>query len=339
MSRAIGVAGRIVSPGSALAEGADLGTAARSTAMPPENLEQQLFVMLVLGVIAVGAVPAFGSYLPACYLFSFPIVAPIAFFMLTRAREAAEIRYSICAMAVLLIAVIFSMARTFNANYADALRLRFENLDLVEDLRRRNELVEQANLDKSRFLAAASHDLRQPIHALGLFVGALRGDALPPRGYCSSSSRSRLRPRRWTDCSARSSTFPASMRASSNPISNPSPSSRCRSHLPRLSGRGESQIAGACDASLFGGRAHRSGADGAHLAQPDRQCGPLHRARPRRRRLPQARRRAPRGSLGHRPRHSRRAAGKSVPGIFPAATIPNATARKGLGLVWRSSDD
>jgi signal transduction histidine kinase/ActR/RegA family two-component response regulator len=166
--------------GMALVEGSIWGLLAM-TAMPPDSLEQQLMVMLVLGIIAVGAVPAFGSYLPACYLFSFPIIVPIGVFMLTRAQEAAEIRYSICGMCALLVAVIFSMARTFNANYADALRLRFENLDLVEDLRRRNELVEQAYLDKSRFLAAASHDLRQPIHALGLFVGALRAITLPPQ--------------------------------------------------------------------------------------------------------------------------------------------------------------
>jgi signal transduction histidine kinase len=36
-----------------------------------------------------------------------------------------------------------------------------------------------ANDAKTRFLAAASHDLRQPIHALALFVGQLRGVALP----------------------------------------------------------------------------------------------------------------------------------------------------------------
>jgi signal transduction histidine kinase/CheY-like chemotaxis protein len=34
-----------------------------------------------------------------------------------------------------------------------------------------------ANLAKSRFLAAASHDLRQPLHALGLFVAQLRARA------------------------------------------------------------------------------------------------------------------------------------------------------------------
>jgi signal transduction histidine kinase len=36
------------------------------------------------------------------------------------------------------------------------------------------EHAERANLDKSRFLAAASHDLRQPMHALNLWIGNLR---------------------------------------------------------------------------------------------------------------------------------------------------------------------
>jgi signal transduction histidine kinase/CheY-like chemotaxis protein len=39
--------------------------------------------------------------------------------------------------------------------------------------------LHEANLAKSRFLAAASHDLRQPLHALGLFVAQLRGNAAP----------------------------------------------------------------------------------------------------------------------------------------------------------------
>src|SRR4029453_14498283 len=39
----------------------------------------------------------------------------------------------------------------------------------------RTRQLELANLGKSRFLAAASHDLRQPLHALGLFVAQLHG--------------------------------------------------------------------------------------------------------------------------------------------------------------------
>jgi signal transduction histidine kinase/CheY-like chemotaxis protein len=40
-------------------------------------------------------------------------------------------------------------------------------------LRARKDEAEGANLAKSRFLAAASHDLRQPMHALGLFISEL----------------------------------------------------------------------------------------------------------------------------------------------------------------------
>lgn len=40
--------------------------------------------------------------------------------------------------------------------------------------------AERSNVAKSRFLAAASHDLRQPLHALGLFVDQLARRSLPP---------------------------------------------------------------------------------------------------------------------------------------------------------------
>lgn len=61
-----------------------------------------------------------------------------------------------------------------------SIALRFENLDLVESLQIVSEhakqariKAEQANLAKSKFLAAASHDLRQPIHAQALFLEVL----------------------------------------------------------------------------------------------------------------------------------------------------------------------
>ncbi len=40
----------------------------------------------------------------------------------------------------------------------------------------------QAVREKTRFLAAASHDLRQPVHAIGLFVGALKEEIRDGRG-------------------------------------------------------------------------------------------------------------------------------------------------------------
>ncbi len=44
---------------------------------------------------------------------------------------------------------------------------------VTHELRLKKEQAESATLAKSRFLAAASHDLRQPSHALGMFVARL----------------------------------------------------------------------------------------------------------------------------------------------------------------------
>ena len=50
-------------------------------------------------------------------------------------------------------------------------------------LREKKEEAERATYDKSRFLAVASHDLRQPLHALGLYVAELQ------RKLCGTSQQ------------------------------------------------------------------------------------------------------------------------------------------------------
>lgn len=44
----------------------------------------------------------------------------------------------------------------------------------LDELGRRKEIAEQANAAKTRFLASASHDLRQPMHTIGLLVSVLQ---------------------------------------------------------------------------------------------------------------------------------------------------------------------
>jgi signal transduction histidine kinase len=50
---------------------------------------------------------------------------------------------------------------------------------LEQRVAERTRELAAANEAKSHFIAAASHDLRQPVHALGLFVGQLRGETEP----------------------------------------------------------------------------------------------------------------------------------------------------------------
>jgi signal transduction histidine kinase/CheY-like chemotaxis protein len=87
--------------------------------------------------------------------------------------QGGAIHHAVAALTGVFIVTMNGLARYSNANLTEALRLRFEKVVLAEDLRGQKELAEEASLSKSRFLAAASHDLRQPIHALGMFVGAL----------------------------------------------------------------------------------------------------------------------------------------------------------------------
>jgi signal transduction histidine kinase/ActR/RegA family two-component response regulator len=58
---------------------------------------------------------------------------------------------------------------------AMAARLRESYAGLEGKVEERTRQLEAANQAKSRFIAAASHDLRQPLHALGLFVAQLHG--------------------------------------------------------------------------------------------------------------------------------------------------------------------
>jgi signal transduction histidine kinase/CheY-like chemotaxis protein len=58
---------------------------------------------------------------------------------------------------------------------AMAARLQESYAGLEGKVEERTRQLEAANQAKSRFVAAASHDLRQPLHALGLFVAQLRG--------------------------------------------------------------------------------------------------------------------------------------------------------------------
>ena len=58
-----------------------------------------------------------------------------------------------------------------------AAQLQDSYASLERKVEERTHQLELANIAKSRFLAVASHDLRQPLHALGLFVAQLRAAA------------------------------------------------------------------------------------------------------------------------------------------------------------------
>jgi signal transduction histidine kinase/ActR/RegA family two-component response regulator len=136
----------------------------------PDHL--QLFNILTLIIIAmsVGSLAALSAFPTAYYVFVIPAMAPMVWRYLSINSQ----DYSI--FGVLLLVFLFALFSFSRVNYKmlrGSVVLRFENMGLINQLMEQKEKAEQANISKTKFLAAASHDLRQPLHAIGLFLGAL----------------------------------------------------------------------------------------------------------------------------------------------------------------------
>ena len=98
-------------------------------------------------------------------------------------------RYMIVAaiMAQITLATITALTPYWQANPPLVVTLSFTTLIVPLYIRTLLHSIEQARLDaeeantaKSRFLAQASHDLRQPVHAIGLFLNSLTQTGLAP---------------------------------------------------------------------------------------------------------------------------------------------------------------
>jgi signal transduction histidine kinase/CheY-like chemotaxis protein len=151
-----------------------------------DRFEVQLIVVIVTLAVAEGAMVAFGSYLPAFYALFFPATLPYA---LASAVSPNPVERLTSLLMLIFISAIAGLGFTTNRSFIQIVGLRIRTQEMARDLQkqkeiaeREREIAEEANLAKSSFLAAASHDLRQPIHALGMFVGALRGVAMAPEG-------------------------------------------------------------------------------------------------------------------------------------------------------------
>ena len=138
----------------------------------PYDFDGQMLVLLTASGVAAGSVPALTSYLPAFYAIFFPAMAP---YVLRGLLQGGVSFNALALLDIVFLVSIGSLAYYSGTGFLAVLRLNLEKDTLVRRLRSEKTRAEEANRAKSSFLAAASHDLRQPVHALGMFLGALSG--------------------------------------------------------------------------------------------------------------------------------------------------------------------
>ncbi len=148
--------------------------------------EFETLTLLSAGGVAAGSIPAFSPYLPALISFVVPATMIYALVNLTSGDKFHLVSGSFLFIYTVVLIVLGILANRA-IRQGIRLRIKFEEMTVAlmyqkELAENAQEAAERASLDKSRFLAAASHDLRQPTHALNLFVGALRGVPMAQEG-------------------------------------------------------------------------------------------------------------------------------------------------------------
>ena len=129
------------------------------------------FITVVLFGLTAGSVPGLSSFAPAYFAFSIPVMTSLAYREYSFGDDM-SISTSIFCIIFLIINLAFSCI--IQKSFLQSIRLRFENTDLVRNLRQEKDKAILASEAKSSFLAATSHDLRQPLHAMGFFIESLK---------------------------------------------------------------------------------------------------------------------------------------------------------------------
>ncbi|WP_138379792.1 ATP-binding response regulator [Luteithermobacter gelatinilyticus] len=143
-----------------------------------------LAATLFNGLVA-GSLASLSNYKPAYIAFVIPVALP---FSLRCLLSNEDVLVMVGALGLIFLALNVFYSFLAEKEVARTIKLSLENKDLIERLKREKENAEAAreiavrnNEAKTRFLATASHDLRQPLHAMGFFVEALVMEATTPK--------------------------------------------------------------------------------------------------------------------------------------------------------------
>jgi signal transduction histidine kinase/CheY-like chemotaxis protein len=137
----------------------------------PQPDELKLIVLFVIAGLSAGATgvlsPIFKIYIAFVLVMIIPFIAVFTL-------ETSAYSFFIAIALLFYLIVISSTALKINQNYDDALRLGFTNDGLVQALKEKADLAEQASKTKSMFLSTMSHEIRTPLNAILGYISLLR---------------------------------------------------------------------------------------------------------------------------------------------------------------------
>lgn len=144
----------------------------------PAQPVYMIFMITVLMGTGTGAMPAFGPLYRAFAVFVVPMFVPVVILLLISGELTIAV---LGALIGFFLVLILFFGWNIAAAITRSITVDVENTRLLGVVTEARDDAERANVDKSRFLASVSHDLRQPLAAMGLFLEALNRDQLESR--------------------------------------------------------------------------------------------------------------------------------------------------------------
>lgn len=142
------------------------------------NRYEQLEFFLVLQMVAFLGMINYCIHLPSYAFFFLPLKLPE---FLVEIIQLQSISWPLICGSVITALYSLKMVKAFGRSWESAILLQMKNDELFEKLVQERDVSVAANLAKSNFIAIASHDLRQPMHAITLYLNALKSDDLGPK--------------------------------------------------------------------------------------------------------------------------------------------------------------
>ena len=131
-------------------------------------------VTLILITLATVSVVTTSGFKAVFMAFALPLLVPLSIAWVVQGVSSGQTAtVGLGAVIVLFVAFLHVVGKHASTVFVESCAYRFGEQQMNLELTRALNVADEANRSKTQFLAAASHDLRQPIHSMNVLVAAL----------------------------------------------------------------------------------------------------------------------------------------------------------------------
>ena len=155
-------------------------------AMPADNLPMTSMMVLVITGLCSAGVPSVAARWPSVLGVALPMNLALIGALLWHGGST---HLFLAGFVVVYLGVTLQITRNLHRSLTETLLTRFEKEALAEQIAAQMAVTQRVSDEKTRFFASASHDLRQPLHAIALFGAVLEREL---RDHSSGQNARRL---------------------------------------------------------------------------------------------------------------------------------------------------